>query len=160
MIFFMSDIIVLYLKLLYLEVFLREAFERFMRAIDMDQYNEMKHSGWGKETSYINILHLFIIGHRERTTVSELAETLGLSRPAVTQKVNELEELGLIQKVQSTQDKRFFYISLSDRVKQSSQSTKADSVLDAVEKAFSEDKKAVFKEVLNFMADYINGIEK
>ncbi|KEI83765.1 MarR family transcriptional regulator [Clostridium botulinum] len=65
--------------------------------------------------------------------------------------------MGLIQKVQSTQDKRFFYISLSDRVKQSSQSIKTDSVLNAAEKAFPEDKKAVFTEMLNFMADYING---
>ena len=139
---------------------MREAFERFMRAVDIDQYNEMKNSDWGKETSYINILHLFVIGHSERTTVSELAEKLGLSRPAVTQKVNELEELGLIQKVQSTQDKRFFYISLSDKVKMSSHSTKTHSILDEVEKAFSEDKKAVFKEILNFMADYVNGGEE
>ncbi|KEI94757.1 MarR family transcriptional regulator [Clostridium botulinum F 357] len=65
--------------------------------------------------------------------------------------------MGLIQKVQSTQDKRFFYISLSDRVKQSSESTKTDSVLNAAEKAFSEDKKAVFTEILDFMTDYING---
>lgn len=139
---------------------MREAFERFMRAVDMDQYNDMKNSDWGKETSYINILHLFVIGHSERTTVSELADKLGLSRPAVTQKVNELEELGLIKKVQSTQDKRFFYISLSNRVKHSSQSTKTDSVLDAVEKEFSEDKKDVFAEILNFMADYVNGVEE
>ena len=139
---------------------MREAFERFMRAVDMDQYNEMKNSDWGKETSYINILHLFVIGHSERTTVSELAEKLGLSRPAVTQKVNELEELGLIQKVQSTQDKRFFYISLSDKVKMSSHSTKTHSILDEVENVFSEDKKAVFKEILNFMADYVNGGEE
>jgi len=137
----------------------RKAFERFMGAIDIDQYNEMKNSDWGKETSYINILHLFIIGQSERTTVSQLAEKLGLSRPAVTQKINELEELGLVKKEQSTEDKRFFYISLSDKVKQSSQSTKTDSVLDAVENAFSEDKKAVFTEILNFMADYINGGE-
>nr|WP_236887683.1 MarR family transcriptional regulator [Clostridioides mangenotii] len=120
----------------------------------------MKNSDWGKETSYINILHLFVIGHSERTTVSELADKLGLSRPAVTQKVNELEELGLIKKVQSTQDKRFFYISLSNRVKQSSQSTKTDSVLDAVEKEFSKDKKVVFAEILNFMAAYVNGVEE
>ncbi|MBU5307525.1 MarR family transcriptional regulator [Clostridioides mangenotii] len=139
---------------------MREAFERFMRAVDMEQYNEMKNSDWGKETSYINILHLFVIGHSERTTVSELADKLGLSRPAVTQKVNELEELGLIKKVQSTQDKRFFYISLSNRVKQSSQSTKTDSVLDAVEKEFSKDKKVVFAEILNFMAAYVNGVEE
>ena len=139
---------------------MREAFERFMGAIDMDQYNEMKNSDWGKVTSYINILHLFIIGQSERTTVSQLAEKLGLSRPAVTQKINELEELGLVKKEQSTQDKRFFYISLSDKVKQSSQSTKTDSVLDAVEHVFSEDKKAVFTEILNFMADYINGDEE
>lgn len=138
---------------------MRKAFERFMGAIDIDQYNEMKNSDWGKETSYINILHLFIIGQSERTTVSQLAEKLGLSRPAVTQKINELEELGLVKKEQSTEDKRFFYISLSDKVKQSSQSTKTDSVLDAVENAFSEDKKAVFTEILNFMADYINGGE-
>ncbi|EQB3099961.1 MarR family transcriptional regulator [Clostridium botulinum] len=59
--------------------------------------------------------------------------------------------------MQSIQDKRFFYISLSDRVKQSSQSIKTDSVLNAAEKAFPEDKKAVFTEMLNFMADYING---
>jgi len=37
---------------------------------------------------------------------------------------------------------------------------KTDSVLNAVEKVFSEGKIAVFTEVLNFMADYINGIEE
>ncbi len=65
---------------------MEEAFYRFMKAIDLEQFESMSKSAWGKESSYFNILYLFIIGHSEKTTVSELSEHMNISKSAVTQK--------------------------------------------------------------------------
>lgn len=134
---------------------MEEAFYRFMKAIDLEQFNEMHKSDWGKEISYSDILYLFIINHKEKTTVSELSEQMSVSRPAVTQKINDLERLGLIEKIQSETDKRYFYISITDKVKKSSQSTKTDKVLDVVKEKYSDEEITVFTDILNTMADYI-----
>lgn len=134
---------------------MEEAFYRFMKAIDLEQFNEMQKSDWGKEISYSDILYLFIINHKEKTTVSELSERMSVSRPAVTQKINDLERLGLIEKIQSETDKRYFYISITDKVKKSSQSTKTDKVLDVVKEKYSDEEITVFTDILNTMADYI-----
>lgn len=134
---------------------MEEAFYRFMKAIDLEQFNEMHKSDWGKEISYSDILYLFIINHKEKTTVSELSERMSVSRPAVTQKINDLERLGLIEKIQSETDKRYFYISITDKVKKSSQSTKTDKVLDVVKEKYSDEEITVFTDILNTMADYI-----
>lgn len=134
---------------------MEEAFYRFMKAIDLEQFREMHQSEWGSDVSYSDILYLFIINHKEQTTVSELSEQMSVSRPAVTQKINDLEQLGLVKKIQSEEDKRYFYISLTDKVKESSASTRTDKVLDVVSECFSEEELEVFTKILNVMADYI-----
>ena len=47
-------------------------------------------------------------------TASKLADMIGVSRPAVTQKINDLEKQGYIKKVQSTKDKRTYFICMND----------------------------------------------
>ena len=43
--------------------------------------------------SYNSIMYLDIIAYQDNCTVSSIAETLGISKPAVTKKVNELIRL-------------------------------------------------------------------
>lgn len=134
---------------------MKTAFINFMKAMDIDEFNTIRNSEIGEKLSYINIVHLYIIGHYEKITVSDLAKKLNLSKSAVTQKVNELEQLGMIVKTQSSEDKRVYYISLSENIMESCNEPKMKTVIEAVEKHFSKEKKEVFEEILNFMTHYI-----
>ncbi len=134
---------------------MREAYFRFMSAVDIDCYKSIRESEIGSTLPYSDVLQLFIINHKKNMTVSELADRLNLSRPATTQKVNELANKGLVIKTGSTEDKRVTYLSLADSLVQNSNDAKSASLMDAVDKKFSDDKKAVFSEILNFMADYL-----
>ncbi len=134
---------------------MRDAYFRFMSAVDIDCYKSIRESEIGSTLPYSDVLQLFIINHKQDMTVSELAQRLNLSRPATTQKVNELASKGLVVKTQSTKDKRVTYLSLAQSLLQNSNDTKAATLIDAVDSHFCEDKKAVFAEVLNFMADYL-----
>ncbi len=134
---------------------MRDAYFKFMSAVDIDCYKSIRDSEIGCTLPYSDVLQLFIINHKENMTISQLATRLNLSRPATTQKVNELANKGLVIKTQSKKDKRVTYLSLNESLIHSSNDTKASSLMDAVDENFSEDKKAVFAEILNFMADYL-----
>ncbi len=134
---------------------MKKAYFKFMSAVDIDCYKNLRDSKIGRTLPYSDIVQLFILGHKEKTTVSELADRLNLSRPATTQKVNELEKKGFIIKTQSKEDKRVTYLSLSKELIESSKDTKSSTLMDAVDENFSEEKKAVFSEILEFMADYL-----
>ncbi len=139
---------------------MKETFHKFMSAVDIDCFRTLRDSEVGKTLPYADLLQIFIINHKENMTVSELAERLNLSRPATTQKVNELERQGLVIKVPSSKDKRVVYLTLSDKVKQGSQSSRTETVMDKVEESFSKEKIEIFNEIFNFMADYILEVDK
>ena len=136
---------------------MEEAFYRFMCAMDLDEFNVIRDSVIGASLPYADILQLFIIRHKDKMTISDLADYMRLSRPAVTQKVNELVKKGLVIKTQSEQDKRVFYLSLSDKVTENCREPKMNTVLEAVDKKFSEDDKTIFAKILSFMVDYVSG---
>ena len=63
------------------------------------------------DLSYHDILYLNIIDIRpNHYTATKIADILKVSRPAVTQKINELVKRGYIIKTQSQKDKRIFYL--------------------------------------------------
>lgn len=136
---------------------MEQAFFEFMQAIDLQQFNDMHKSDWGATITYVDIHYLFIINHRKSTTVSELADIMNVSRPAVTQKINELHALNLVEKIQSKEDKRYVSITLSDKVRKSSESSKSHTVLDVVKKNYSKQEQEIFTSILKTMADYIKG---
>ncbi|WP_246019767.1 MarR family winged helix-turn-helix transcriptional regulator [Bacilliculturomica massiliensis] len=74
------------------------------------------HRDAGLNISYNSVMYLDIISYQENCTISSLAETLQISRSAVTMKVNELVGKGLVVKTQSSQDRRVFYLRVSDEV--------------------------------------------
>ena len=72
--------------------------------------------------SYNSIMYLDVISYQQaqgRCTVSTLAETLRISRPAATLKVNELVKLGLVQKTRDETDRRMVRLSVTDMVARS-----------------------------------------
>lgn len=63
----------------------------------------------GSRFKYLKEIHA-----RGKTTLTELAEHFDLSKPTVTEVINVFEENGFITKEKSTEDKRVYYISLSE----------------------------------------------
>ena len=67
-----------------------------------------------KSLTYNDILYLNIIElHSGEYTASNIADMLYVSRPSVTQKINELEKKGYIYKIQSNTDKRVHYLFIN-----------------------------------------------
>lgn len=67
----------------------------------------------GDKLTYNDLLYLSLIeAHPGEYTASKLAEVLFVSKPAVTQKVNELEKQGYIRKEQNALDKRVYHLYL------------------------------------------------
>ncbi len=66
----------------------------------------------GTDLSYHDMLYLNIImAHPNKYTSSQIADLLKITRPAVTQKINELTKKGYIVRTQSKKDKRIFYLA-------------------------------------------------
>lgn len=66
--------------------------------------------------SYNSLLYINIIEQMEKCTVSRIAETLHVTKSAVTMKINELAKQGLVIRKQSSQDKRVYYLELSPEI--------------------------------------------
>ncbi|ONI38899.1 hypothetical protein AN639_06925 [Candidatus Epulonipiscium fishelsonii] len=70
-----------------------------------------------KKLSFNSLMYLDIIRNcPDKYTVSDIAEILEISKPSVTQKIKELEQLGYVKKVQSETDKRVFYLAITDEI--------------------------------------------
>ncbi len=64
------------------------------------------------DLSYHDLLYLNIIEtHQNLYTASQIADMLNITRPSVTQKINELCKKGYIIRTQSEKDKRVFYLA-------------------------------------------------
>ena len=66
--------------------------------------------------SYNSMLYLNVIFQTKECTVSKLAESLNITKSAVTLKINELLKDNVVVKEQSQQDKRVFFIKLSPNI--------------------------------------------
>ncbi len=68
--------------------------------------------------SYHDVLYLNIIeAHPNEYTSSKIADLLGITRPSVTQKINELCKKGYVVRTQSEIDKRVYYLKSANEAK-------------------------------------------
>ena len=70
------------------------------------------------ELSRITINHYYYLSAIEKSelpTISSVAERLKVTRPSATVMVNKLMEQGFIRKLQSAEDKRVFYLYLTEK---------------------------------------------
>ena len=92
---------------------LKKMIDRFfldmvINELRLANFNDFQH------VTYNSLLYLDIIAYKRDCTVSYIADTLHVAKSAVTLKVKELEKLGLVEKVQSTEDKRVFYLHVNE----------------------------------------------
>lgn len=67
--------------------------------------------------SYNSILYINIIDQTPDCTASRIAQTLNITRAAVTLKLNELIRQGAVVKEQSKEDRRVYYVRLSPKMR-------------------------------------------
>ena len=81
-----------------------------LRVVSRDVFDE-------SQLEYYDTLYLSAISQAGRTTVSDLAASLGVTKPTVSVRVNKLVEEGYVKKVRSEEDGRVFWLTLSDKMK-------------------------------------------
>lgn len=92
---------------------LLEAVNQFYYAMSLHELRLMSGKDALGGLSYNSMLYLNVISMTPECTVSKIAETLHVTKPAVTLKVNELERQGALCKTQSERDKRVFFLTLT-----------------------------------------------
>lgn len=112
------------------------------------------------ELTYNDILYLNIIeAHSGQYTASNLADMLYVSRPAVTQKINELEKNGYIYKVQCQKDKRIFKLftnkdGKSKKYYEVTDKTNAD-IISKLSKNYTDEQISLYCEMSDVICDML-----
>ncbi|OON94708.1 MAG: hypothetical protein ATN31_02640 [Candidatus Epulonipiscioides saccharophilum] len=103
------------------------------------------------DTLYLNIIE----SHPNKYTSSQIADLLKITRPSVTEKINQLCKKGYILRTQSETDKRLFYLSINPDSPKDYEITagyEKEMEREILEK-FGEEKVNVFCEVIEFMSE-------
>ena len=97
---------------------------------------------------------IYLLG---RPTITQLAETLGISQPNATYKVNNLVNKGYVIKTVSEDDKRECHLSVSDRFyKYYGNSTDfIQAAAEVLEKQYSPEELAQFSSMLRALTDAV-----
>lgn len=94
----------------------------------------------------------------EKPTITQLAETLGISQPNATYKVNNLSAKGYVHKTTSEDDRRECRLHVSERF-HSYYDTSDCFIRNAVKKLeadYSEEELATFSKMLQALSDAVN----
>lgn len=75
-------------------------------------------SGDLKEYTLRQLYYIELINKNEGISVSELSKTLNVKKSTVSIAINQLIELGIIHKIQSSTDKRFYFLQLTPKGKE------------------------------------------
>ncbi len=96
---------------------LEELFEEVYEKFKLNFYRSI-FSGFEHRDATLSALETFcveVIYALERPTINELANFLNISQPNAAYKVASLVKKGYVVKVQSEEDKREYYLELTDR---------------------------------------------
>jgi len=80
-------------------------------SLKMEEMNKLNFS----DVNYSLLEYIFTIGASEDLTFSDLADRMHISKPAVTASANKLIEKGLATKKRSGEDRRLYYLNLTDK---------------------------------------------
>lgn len=104
--------------------------------------------------NYNTFLYLDLIAYKDNCTVSYLADSLHISKSAVTIKVNELIKLGLVTKTQSEKDRRVYYLSVSPEVAADNRQygRRLSKAVRMLEERYGAKDLETFREMLNVLS--------
>lgn len=139
---------------------LRDSLNRYYYDMTVGDLRQLSRTGGG-ELSYNSIMYLDVISYQQLEggcTVSTLAETLSVSKSAVTIKVNDLARLGLVVKTRSQKDRRVIYLTVSETVAKALRAYDRpfERAAQSVESRFSKEQISLFCEILQaFCTEFV-----
>lgn len=91
----------------------------------------------------------------DRPTINEVAKFLGISQPNITYKINNLVKKGYVNKIQSLEDKREFYLELTAKFYDyyDIKNKYMDIVLKRAEKRFTNEEIEEFVRMLKIISN-------
>ena len=139
---------------------LRDCINAYYYDTTVSYLRQLSRTGGG-ELSYNSMMYLDVISFQHdagRCTVSTLADTLRVSRSAVTLKVNELEKQGLVLKTRGETDRRVVNLNVSETVAQTyaAYDRPFERAAQLVENRFSDGEIEVFCHILQTFLDEYN----
>lgn len=96
---------------------LKDAVNHFFYTMTVNELQLMSEKFQSLNITYNSLLYLDLIAYTPNCTVTFLSQTLRISKPAVTMKVNELVRQGIVEKRQSEEDKRIHYLVLNEELR-------------------------------------------
>lgn len=92
--------------------------------------------------------YLLVINSLQRPNFSQIAEKLSYTKPAVSAIIRKLSNMKLVEKVQSEEDKRIYYVELTAKGKCILQGDKAvyKWVTDTIKNIATDDKEVIMVE--------------
>lgn len=135
---------------------LKESIDRFFYQITACELRLMNRKVLSDRITYNSLLYLDLISCMEPCTASQLAELLQISKPAVTAKLRELIQQGLVQKNQSPDDRRIYYLTLTPGAARTYRlySEGLHRAAAAVSEQFSEDELCSFCRILDTLTSH------
>ncbi len=106
------------------------------------------------DTLYLNIIE----AHPNEYTSSQVADLLKITRPSVTEKINQLCKKGYILRTQSETDKRVFYLAINPNSPKDYEMTAAyeGEIESSILEKFGEDKVDIFCEMIEYLSDLLS----
>lgn len=106
--------------------------------------------------SYNSMLYINVIYYKQKCTLSELAQALHVTKSAVTIKINELIKKNLVEKIQSEDDKRVFYVRVSKEMMQMMEMYGSifSAVAEDLNKQFTPEQLETFSSILHVITQY------
>lgn len=112
----------------------------------------------GSSISYTTLLYLDIIALTPNCTVSYIANAINVAKPAVTIKIKELVENGLVYKEQSSEDRRIHYLHVNEEFLTDYRRNDypTDYAVKEIEKRFTEAEISSFCEMLDICSRHFS----
>lgn len=133
---------------------MKDSFDRMYRSVTI---MEARSTGSieGLSLTYRDKLYLDYIALTEGCTVSSMSETLGVSMPAATKRVNSLEERGLVTRTRQEGDGRYKIVALTDRGNEimMDEERAVRDVLESLESSFSGEEVDTFCRMMDRMSE-------
>ncbi|MBC3797525.1 MarR family winged helix-turn-helix transcriptional regulator [Acetobacterium tundrae] len=104
--------------------------------------------------------HLLVIHSLQRPNFSQIAEKLSLTKPAVSAIIRKMINMKLVEKMQSAEDKRIFYVELTAKGSSILQGDKAvyKWVTDTIKSIASNEKEVIIVEQI--ISSLVEKLEK
>jgi DNA-binding MarR family transcriptional regulator len=95
---------------------------------------------------------IFALG---KPTITDLSNFMGLSQPNTSYRINSLVKKGYVKKIQSKDDKREFYVELTDKFykDQEIKSEYIKNIVDKMKERFSEEELQEFEKMLTIISE-------